>query len=235
MIAPSAIEHIVYGFKITVFIGGDSVNARFLGENSFDFVPQCKLLLHTNHLPQCSDLSVFDSGRALVLTFGRHFEAWEQDKRLKSELRKPENQSGILNWLLDGFRAYRTRGLGAPEAVRLATRDYRKDSDKVARFMEEVLAESPDGEIRLSLLYSHYQIWCRENGQFPENSRNFRRSLEQVGVHIDKKRPKGNDENTTTMNLSFQSKGQRHIWEAVTSSRGRRDWKRLPGMPGIAF
>lgn len=183
--------------------GGDSVNARFLGENSFDFVPQCKLLLHTNHLPQCSDLSVFDSGRALVLTFGRHFEAWEQDKSLKSELRKPENQSGILNWLLDGFRAYRSRGLGAPEAVRLATRDYRKDSDKVARFMEDALAESPDGEIRLSLLYSHYQIWCRENGQFPENSRNFRRSLEQAGIHITKKRPKGGGENTTTMVLGY--------------------------------
>ena len=104
--------------------GGDSVNARFLGENSFDFIPQCKLLLHTNHMPQCSDLSVFDSGRALVLTFGRHFEEWEQDKGLKAELRQPENQSGILNWLIQGFREYQKRGLTPPEAVRSATQDW---------------------------------------------------------------------------------------------------------------
>lgn len=177
--------------------GGDSVNARFLGENSFDFIPQCKLLLHTNHLPQCSDLSVFDSGRALVLTFGRHFEEWEQDKGLKAELRKPENQSGILNWLIQGFSEYRRRGLTPPEAVRIATRDYRKDSDKVARFMEDALDEDVSGEIRLSLLYSSYKIWCQQNGHYPESKPAFRRKLEQMGVHIQRKRPEGGGENTT--------------------------------------
>lgn len=183
--------------------GGDSVNARFLGENSFDFIPQCKLLLHTNHLPQCSDLSVFDSGRALVLTFGRHFEAREQDKGLKAELRQPGNQSGILNWLIQGFREYQKRGLTPPESVRSATQDYRKDSDKVARFMDEALEENALGEVRLSLLYSSYKIWCRDNGQYPESSRGFRRSLERAGVHIQKKRPNGSSEAPTSMVVGY--------------------------------
>ena len=87
--------------------GRDSVTARFLGQNSFEYVPQFKLLLHTNHLPQCSDLSVFDSGRVLVLPFSRHFEEWEQDKGLKDEFRKPENLSAVLNWLLKGLADYR--------------------------------------------------------------------------------------------------------------------------------
>lgn len=177
--------------------GGDKMTARFLGENSFDFFPQCKLLMHTNHLPQCSDLSVFDSGRALVLTFGRHFEEWEQDKGLKAELRKPENQSGILNWLLQGFREYRKRGLTPPKSVRLATQEYRKDSDKIARFMEETLKQDVLREVRLTLLYSAYKIWCQDNGQYPESSRVFKRSLEQAGVHIVKKRPNEGGENTT--------------------------------------
>ena len=177
--------------------GGDSVNARFLGENSFDFIPQCKLLLHTNHLPQCSDLSVFDSGRALVLTFGRHFEAWEQDKGLKAELRQPGNQSGILNWLIQGFREYQKRGLTPPESVRIATQEYRKDSDKVARFMEEALEEDIFGEVRLSLLYATYNIWCKQNGHFPESKQVFRRKLDQAGVRIQKKRPNVGGENTT--------------------------------------
>jgi putative DNA primase/helicase len=133
----------------------------------------------------------------LVLTFGRHFEPWEQDKGLKAELRRPENQSGILNWLIQGFKEYQKRSLTPPEAVRIATRDYRKDSDKVARFMEESLDKDALGEVRLSLLYSSYKIWCRDNGQYPESSQGFRRKLEQAGVHIVKKRPKGGGENTT--------------------------------------
>ena len=177
--------------------GGDSVNARFLGENSFDFIPQCKLLLHTNHLPQCSDLSVFDSGRALVLTFGRHFEPWEQDKGLKAELRRPDNQSGILNWLIHGFKEYQSRGLTPPEAVRIATRDYREDSDKVARFMEGTLKQNPLGKIRLTSLYESYAGWCRDNGQYPESTRGFQRNLERAGVHIEKGRPTGGGTPTT--------------------------------------
>jgi putative DNA primase/helicase len=177
--------------------GGDNLTARNLGENSFEFLPQCKLILHTNHLPQCSDLSVFDSGRALVLTFGRHFEPWEQDKGLKAELRKPENQSGILNWLIQGFKEYQKRGLTPPKSVQIATQEYRKDSDKVARFVEETLNQDTLGEVRLTLLYSAYKIWCRDNGLYPESSRNFRRSLEQTGVHFARKRPDAGGENTT--------------------------------------
>lgn len=183
--------------RVKQLTGGDTVNARFLGENSFDFIPQCKLLLHTNHLPQCSDLSVFDSGRALVLPFSRHFEDWEQDKGLKSEFRKPENQSGILNWLIQGFQKYQEHGLTPPESVRIATRDYRQDSDKVARFMEDAMEQVPDGEIRLTLLYAAFEWWCRQNGQYVESSRNFRRLLDRAGVQIVKKRPKHGGENTT--------------------------------------
>lgn len=185
--------------RVKQLTGGDSINARFLGENSFDFIPQCKLLLHTNHLPQCSDLSVFESGRANVIPFSRHFEEWEQDRSLKTEFRKPENQSGILNWMIHGLREYMKRGLTAPEAIRAATAEYRKDSDKLSRFMDDALEQTPDGEVRLSLLYSAYKVWCRENGQYPESSRHFRRGLERTEVQIVRKRPVGGGENTTVV------------------------------------
>ena len=140
---------------------------------------------------------MFDSGRALVLPFSRHFEDWEQDKGLKSEFRKPENQSGILNWLIQGFQKYQEHGLTPPESVRAATRDYRQDSDKVARFMEDAMEQVPDSEIRLTLLYAAFKLWCQQNGQYVESSRNFRRLLERTGVQIVKKRPKDGGENTT--------------------------------------
>ena len=63
--------------------------------------------------------------------------------------------------------------------------------------MEEALISDPQEEVRLSLLYSAYKIWCRENGQYAESSKLFRRALETKGVAIVKKRPKSGGENTT--------------------------------------
>ncbi len=175
--------------RIKTLTGGDTVTARFLGENSFEFTPRFKLLLHTNHLPQCSDLSVFDSGRALVLPFSRHFEEEEQDKGLKRLFREPENQSAILNWLIAGLREYVSHGLHAPAAVKAATAEYRRDSDKVARFMEERLRQGPEQAVRSSLVYAAYKLWCKANGQYVESSRQFRQKLLSTGVRIEKRRP----------------------------------------------
>ena len=80
--------------------GNDTLNARFLHENSFDFEPQFKIYINTNYLPDVTDMTLFSSGRILIIPFDRHFEEWEQDKTLKETFRKPEVQSAILNWLI---------------------------------------------------------------------------------------------------------------------------------------
>ena len=185
--------------RIKTLTGGDTVTARFLGENSFEFIPRFKLLLHTNHLPQCSDLSVFDSGRALVLPFSRHFEEWEQDKGLKRLFREPENQSGILNWLIEGLKEYMAHGLHAPAAVRAAMAEYRRDSDKVARFMEERLLQGAELKVRSSLVYAAYKLWCKANGHCAESSRQFRQKLLSTGVRIEKRRPTPTESATDTL------------------------------------
>lgn len=184
--------------------GRDAVTARFLSQNSFEYIPQFKLLLHTNHLPQCSDLSVFDSGRVLVLPFSRHFEEWEQDKGLKDEFRKPENLSAVLNWLLRGLRDYRDNGLAPPPAVQASVGAYRKDSDKITRFVEDALTEREEAEVRTSLVYEAYRNWCRVNGHFPENTRSFIRGLERAGLTTQRKRPKGSADGATTMLAGYE-------------------------------
>ena len=63
--------------------GNDTLNARFLYENSFDFKPQFKLYVNTNYLPVITDMTVFTSNRVLIIPFDRHFEEWEQDKTLR--------------------------------------------------------------------------------------------------------------------------------------------------------
>lgn len=75
--------------QVKSLTGNDALNARFLHENSFDFRPQCKIFVSTNHLPRITDNTLFSSGRMVVVPFDRHFDESEQDKTLKEQFALP--------------------------------------------------------------------------------------------------------------------------------------------------
>lgn len=185
--------------------GSDTITARFLHENSFEFRPQFKMFINTNYLPQVTDLTLFSSGRIKTIPFERHFEPHEQDRTLKELLAQPQNLSGILNWCLEGLEAMRVLGFDDPPAIASAIESYRRDSDKVAQFMDEMLISEPGAEIRTAEAYRLYQNWCTENGYMTENAKNFKHELEKVG-RIQRKRARGADRTATacTMLLGYR-------------------------------
>lgn len=176
--------------------GNDTIRARFLNENSFEFRPEYSLYVNTNYLPVINDMTVFESGRIIIIPFDRHFSEEEQDKGLKREFAEPHVQSAILNWLLDGYRMLRSEGLDKPQSVRDAIASYYHDSNKTARFMEDRLIEDSDAEERTSAVYEAYRDWCGENGCFAENCRNFLAELRRVCTIV-RRRPRDKGEKTT--------------------------------------
>ena len=119
--------------------GNGSITARFLHENSFEFHLQAKIFIDTNHLPNITDQTLFESGRIKIIPFERHFEDHEQDKTLKATLCSPENLSGILNWCIEGYRLFKKEGLREPGAVVAATTQYKDDNDRLLQFAESWL------------------------------------------------------------------------------------------------
>lgn len=184
--------------QVKTMTGSDTLNARFLHENSFDFRPQFKLYVNTNYLPVITDMTVFTSDRVLIVPFERHFEPWEQDKGLKTEFRKPEVQSAVLNWLLEGYALLQKEGLQPPKSVLEATAAYYHESDKVTQFADDRLIEDGTAEVRTSQVYDEYRRWCDENGCYSENSRNFNQELRKFGKVV-RKRPKAGGEKTTML------------------------------------
>lgn len=175
--------------------GNDTINARFLHENSFDFEPTFKLYINTNYLPVVNDMTVFTSNRLIIIPFERHFDESEQDKSLKKDFAKPAVQSAILNWLLEGYALLRKEGLSLPQSVKDATARYRHDSDKMILFMEDCM-EQGDYEERTSSVYQRYKMWCVENGHYAESMKNFKQSLETVATVV-RKRPQDGGNKTT--------------------------------------
>lgn len=184
--------------QVKSMTGNDSLNARFLNENSFDFKPQFKLYINTNYLPVISDMTLFTSGRVIIIPFDRHFEEWEQDRTLKEEFSKPEVQSAILNWLVEGYYLLQEEGLRQPQAVLNATHSYSHESDQIGQFAEECLDADPNGEIRTSEVYDSYRRWCTDNGCHTENSRIFNHELRKFATVL-RRRPKSGGEKTTLL------------------------------------
>ena len=169
--------------------GNNTLTARYLRENSFEFKPQFKLFIDTNHLPQISDMTLFESDRIRIIPFNRHFTAEERDIDLKSFFAEPANLSGILNWCLEGFKFYQDEGLKMPGSVASATADYRAQSDRITMFTNQCIQRQAGQELRSSAIYNRYKSWCAENGFKYENAANFKKKMEQAGFMYNRRRP----------------------------------------------
>jgi putative DNA primase/helicase len=184
--------------QVKSMTGNDKILARFLYENSFEFYPRFKIYINTNYRPNICDMTLFTSNRVYIIPFERHFEGSEQDLTLKDEFQKPLNQTGILNWLVEGYRLLKERGLKPFAASVSATQEYRHDSDKISQFIEDVLTPDPNGEERTQSVYNHYKVWCKQNGLRHEGINNFKQAFSSIAV-VERKRPRGGGNLTTLL------------------------------------
>lgn len=164
--------------QVKTLTGNDTITARYLYQNSFEFKPQFLAFVNTNHLPAITDRSIFDSDRVKVIPFNHYFTKRQRDPDLKKTLLQPQNQSGILNWMLEGRRLAHTQGIADPPAVVEATAQYRHDSDRIAQFINDCLISTPGVNAKTDDVYEAYKIWCTASGIHYENRSGFLRDLE---------------------------------------------------------
>ncbi len=178
--------------------GNDTLNARFLHENSFDFKPNFKIFINTNYKPSVSDMTLFYSNRLKLIPFKRHFEEHEQDKGLKNFFAEESNLSAIFNWCYEGYKRLKADHLEDPEAVKTATKEYQEESDRIGQFVDAWLEEGEAYEVRTSAAYKMYGNWCDKYGYRKENSTNFNNAIQRF-FPIRRKRPDDGTGGPTTM------------------------------------
>lgn len=181
------------GFRLSASLikrctGNDTLTARYLHESSFQFLPEFKIFMNTNHLPMVTDQTLLTSGRVKIIPFERHFRPEEQDRELKSYF--AAQRSAVLNWCLEGLRLLQEEGLDEPECMKLLEKEHREDCDWLEQFMSDCLVESPGYRTKASEVYVRYREWCVNNGFEILNSMAFRRVLRER-VTIKKARPTG--------------------------------------------
>jgi putative DNA primase/helicase len=155
--------------------GGDTVAARFLYLEHFEFVPTFKLWLATNHRPTIVGTDEAIWRRIALVPFNFFVPPEKRDRELKQKL--ISEAPGILNWALAGLRDWQAQGLAQPEAVTFATSDYRQHEDTLQHFIDANLIAEPDAEVRASDMYAAYRQWAEEQGEYVMKERDFSDAL----------------------------------------------------------
>lgn len=164
---------------IKALTGGDRITARFLYQEAFEFEPQLKLWLATNHKPTVTGTDEAIWSRIKLVPFNVTFPAEKRDKHLEDKLKA--EASGILNWALEGLRLYQQDGLKESAVVTAATAQYRDNSDVLQHFLNARCVVAKDGELRTSDLYTAYRYWAGDSGEYTMNERDFGLTLEERG------------------------------------------------------
>lgn len=159
--------------------GGDTVTARFLHANEFEFTPKFKVWMATNHRPIIRGTDKGIWRRIRLIPFEREFTEEEVDLDLTSKL-LAEND-GILQWMLKGLEMWQKERLGMCEKILMANKEYRQEMDVVSTFIEECVNNSLGKEVKASELYQHYKNYCLQNGFFVLTSTKFGRELDNKG------------------------------------------------------
>jgi putative DNA primase/helicase len=143
--------------------GGDMVAARHLYRDYFEFGPQCKAWLATNHRPEIRGTDEAIWRRIRLIPFTVTIPEDERDPNLLETLRA--ELPGILAWAVAGCLDYLQHGLGAPEAVTAATAGYRADMDVIGTFLDECCVLGTHARAKAVDLYQTYITWADAAGE----------------------------------------------------------------------
>jgi putative DNA primase/helicase len=163
--------------KIKAMTGGDTITARFMRGEFFDFIPEFKLWLRANHKPVITGTDNAIWRRIRLIPFEVEIPKNEQDPYLMEKLAHEYN--GILSCAVSGCLDWQRERLNPSDKVVSATNNYRDEMDTIGHFLNE---KTEVGEsVSSKALYLIYTAWCDENGDRPITQRIFSQALSEKG------------------------------------------------------
>jgi len=165
---------------LKILTGQDIISARFLYKEFFDFIPNFKLVIHTNHLPVITGVDVAIWRRIRVLPFLWRIPADKKDKMLPEKLKA--EAAGILQWAIEGYKLYKTEGLEMTNTMEEAKKDYQKSCDILSDFINDwCILDDPQSETFTLNLYQHFEKYVEETGSYKMSMKKFSQSLVERG------------------------------------------------------
>lgn len=164
---------------VKMLAGRETLSARYLHQEFFDFQPTAKPWLRTNHRPIIVGEDDGIWRRVHLIPFRRQFAEHERDPWLEQKLL--EERDGILHWLIEGCLEWQRDGLKPSATVRRESAAYRKESDLLGEFLEDKTLRGPDARVEQGKLYGLWKAWNEANGTRAGSKASFSRKLNERG------------------------------------------------------
>ena len=153
--------------------GGSKITCRFLYADEFEYTPEFKIWIATNHKPIIRGTDYGIWRRIKLIPFEVNIPKEKVDKNLKYKLRKEFPQ--ILRWAVEGCMLWMKEGIKDPECVVEATKEYKQEMDLLAGFLEQCVEIDYDckDKVMASDLFRAYCRWAKDNNEHEMSSKKF--------------------------------------------------------------
>ena len=153
--------------------GGSKITCRFLYADEFEYTPEFKIWIATNHKPVIRGTDIGIWRRIKLIPFEVNIPEERVDKNLKYKLRKEFPQ--ILRWAVDGCRMWMTEGIEEPDCVKNAVKEYKQEMDLLAGFIEQCVEidYTTKDKVAAKDLFRAYSKWANDNNEYEMSSKKF--------------------------------------------------------------
>lgn len=151
--------------------GDDVVTARKLYGEEFEFKPEFKLWMATNHKPIIRGTDTGVWRRIHMIPFTVQIPPDKVDRKLKYKLKA--EMPAIFRWCIDGCLLWQQEGLKMPRAVAESVREYRREMDVISAFIEDMCTTGPGLSVQASSLYAAYLNWAEHGNEYKMSATKF--------------------------------------------------------------
>ena len=176
--------------RIKQLTGDSLISCRRMKEDFWEFERTHKTWIATNHLPTVKGTDEAIWSRLKVIPFEFHIPSLikkinqalgenylPETKEYWREL--TEENSGYLNLLLDGLKAYFEKGFEEPACVKLATDEYRAKQNEVGQWAEDRLEADAGAETLFHAAYQDYLL-CHLDRRKAVSQKKFSQDLSRI-------------------------------------------------------
>jgi putative DNA primase/helicase len=167
--------------RIKQLTGGDTISARFMRQNFFEFKPQFKLMIVGNHKPVLHNVDDAARRRFNIVPFMLTPE--RPDRDLEAALMT--EAGGILLWMIEGCRDWQKNGgLERPASVQAATEAYFSDQDLFGQWLEDccdLRRGEPHVWDKSADLFDSWTDYAHKAGDAPGTKKSFGQAMHRRG------------------------------------------------------
>jgi putative DNA primase/helicase len=165
--------------------GGETIKARRMREDFWEFSPTHKIIISGNHKLSVSGSDNAIWRRPVLIKFPVQIPESKRDPHLTEKLKA--ELPGVLNWALVGAQRYYREGLKVPEVLQSETDKYREESDWCQAVIDDEFLVNDEKSVDRATVMQRFKNYFERNSEKPKSARAIYAALERKG-HITVKR-----------------------------------------------